>query len=312
MVFEYFIKQEINNYNCILAGEPDSTSSYLLAGCAAMYEATKENFYIKPIQSLKEKRFAWSNITLDWSLLWRCTGYFDNKETQKWFESNLLELMKKVENHIKICTGENKAVCTKFSAYPFWVYYETKWNKRKRYGDIISQLMKSRTICDNEEEIRKISIDQWGELLTSMIDCYELMTEEAYDQRDAFLLSLKRGIQYISRYMVEEKGLFINPLFTCVEGEEELSGNLLIAYTLLKASRLRLLTKKSYIKVAITLLTVIESKYFTFSHNQFYLPNANEKTKENDIRQCFSCMMAYSEYLKIRKEEKILGISNYF
>lgn len=159
-----------------------------------------------------------------------------------------------------------------YMAQPFCMEYENRFNGRKRYFEILHQFDEVRRILYDEkmglyyhayDEYKErtwadpetgLSPNFWlrsiGWFLMALTDCYELASEEIYEVKARYGELLREAVHGILPYQDKESRMFYQlPALPNHEGNyTETSGNLMVAYALLKGSRIGALLKEKYIK----------------------------------------------------------------
>lgn len=174
---------------------------------------------------------------------------------------------------------------------PFLAYYESRWNERKGYGELVILAKKTAKSCLSEEGLKENKA-VLGSFMAAMAQCYEEMTEEAYDQREVFADFLKSFTKtFQERWKLQTKG--------CSQD------SVLAAYAIIKGIRLGILHYELYGKTAKEILTAMEAEGFILKDGAVCL---GEETEENSYERAMQSMMAYGEYIKLRKERPYYGI----
>ncbi|MBD5522746.1 MAG: glycosyl hydrolase family 88 [Lachnospiraceae bacterium] len=235
-----------------------------------------------------------------------------------------------------------------YMAQPFYMEYETKYNKKGNYKDIVKQFENvQKYIYDEKKGLCYHAYDEakeqfwadkttgcspnfWlrsmGWYLMALVDVMDKMSIEIYEQyrkiQDIFKL-MHKGIM---QYQDKETKLFYQVIDRSdVEGNYlETSGSAMIAYAIIKACRLGALSKEKY---AASGMEIVESliNYKMIEEGgslhltgicsvaglgpddrperdgsvEYYL---SEKIVSDDAKGVGPFMMAYGEYLQLKKE----------
>ena len=235
-----------------------------------------------------------------------------------------------------------------YMAQPFYMEYETKFDKKEQYNDIINQFEnvqkylydKDKGLCYHACDEAKVqfwsdketgcSANFWlrsmGWYLMALVDTMDVMSIEIYEQyrklQDIFKLMLK-GILH---YQDEETGLFYQVIDRSdVEGNYlETSGSAMIGYAIMKACRMGILLKEKYEPIGTGIFeNLIENKLQEENSSMhlkgicemaglgpenrperdgsvsYYL---SEKIVDDDPKGVGPFMMAYAQYLQLKKE----------
>lgn len=157
-----------------------------------------------------------------------------------------------------------------YMAQPFYMEYETKFNNKANYNDIIGQFVNVRKyIFDDEKKLYYHALDEskvqcwadkqtgrsknfWlrsmGWYLMALIDTMEVMSIEIFEHYKTLEGLFKEGIKGILQYQDNENKLFYQVIDKGdIEGNyTETSGSTMIAYAIMKACRIGVLSKEKY------------------------------------------------------------------
>ena len=235
-----------------------------------------------------------------------------------------------------------------YMAQPFYMAYETKYNKKEKYNDIISQFEnvqkylydEEKGLCYHAYDAAKeqfwadketgCSPNFWlrsmGWYLMALVDVMDSMSIEIYEQyrklQDIFKLMIKGILQYRD----PETGLFYQVIdrSDVEENYIETSGSAMIGYAILKACRMGILLKEKYEEIGVGIVeSLIENKFKEedgvlhltgICHMAGLGPESNpardgsvayylsEKIVSDDPKGVGPFMMAYAQYLQLKKE----------
>lgn len=172
-----------------------------------------------------------------------------------------------------------------YMAQPFYMEYETKFDKKEQYNDIIRQFEnvqqylydKEKGLCYHAYDETKeqfwadketgCSPNFWlrsmGWYLMALVDTMDAMSMEIYEQyrklQDIFKLVLKG----ILSYQDQESGLFYQVIDRCDVAENylETSGSAMVGYAVIKACRMGILLKEKYAQIGMGIVdSLIENK----------------------------------------------------
>lgn len=175
---------------------------------------------------------------------------------------------------------------------PFYAEYETVYDKKEKYNDIINQFENAQKMLYDEE--RGLCCQAYEEesgtcrmdgdecafmstagYLTALVDTMESMSIEIYEQyrklQDMFKLALKGVLQYQDK----EGDVNVHAFFGSASAESAL-----IAYSILKACRMGILLKEKYVDTGMEIVEKLM-----------------EQPKQNG-----AFIMACGEYLQMKKE----------
>ncbi len=178
-----------------------------------------------------------------------------------------------------------------YMAQPFYMEYETKYNKKENYGDILTQFRNVRKYMYNPE--KKLSyhgydearVQPWadkktglspnfwlrsmGWYLMAMIDTIDNMSEEIYESYRELSAQFKEALDGILQYADKDTGLF----FQVIDHPEakgnytETSGSSMVAYSVMKAVRLDIISAEKYAKRGMDIFDSIVREKLTEDEN---------------------------------------------
>ncbi len=227
---------------------------------------------------------------------------------------------------------------------PFYTRYETELNKMQNYSDIVSQfknvhqLMRdsktglyyhgydsSRTMfwADKQTGLSKnFWLRSLGWFTVAMIDVFEYMNEQMFDERHTIMEMLKETVDSILKFQDPKSNMFYQvPNFPNKEGNYlETSGSSMIAYAILKGVRLKALPPR-YQEIGLKIFEGICNTYLTVKNDDLNLggiclvaglgPETNlrrdgsyeyymsEPVVENDAKGVGPFIMAYTEVKRL-------------
>ena len=235
-----------------------------------------------------------------------------------------------------------------YMAQPFYMEYETKYDKKEQYNDIIRQFENvQKYMYDAEKGLCYHGYDEaktqfwadketgcsasfWlrsmGWYLMALVDVMDKMSVEIYEQyrklEDIYRLVL-RGIL---KYQDKESRLFWQVVDRSdAEGNyTETSGSLMVAYSILKACRMGILLKEKYASAGMEILESIMENRLKEREGKLHLTGIchaaglgpadnpvrdgslayylSEKTGEDDPKAAGVLMMAYAQYIQLKRE----------
>mgnify|MGYP002715431894 CR=1 FL=1 len=157
-----------------------------------------------------------------------------------------------------------------YMAQPFYMEYETKYNKKENYHDITNQFLNVRKHMYNKEkglyyhgydESKKmfwankdtgLSKNFWlrsmGWYLMALVDTIDEMSDEIYEDYRALCDLFREAIKGILKYRDDETGLFRQVIDAGnIHGNyTETSGTSMVAYAIMKGTRLGILNEEKY------------------------------------------------------------------
>ena len=152
----------------------------------------------------------------------------------------------------------------------------------------------------------------------ALVDCYEIIPEESYDQFRYLGDLYKEALRGILRYQDPKSGLFYQLIDRAdLPGNYlETSGSAMVAYSILKACRLGLLQKEKYFELGEQILMALEALMFNVEKKRFHLTGIcasaglgpkeerdgspeyylGEPQRPDNKHGAAACMMAYGEW----------------
>lgn len=161
-----------------------------------------------------------------------------------------------------------------YMAQPFYLTYETRFNKMENYNDIISQIKNVRKLMFDEkkklyyhgyDESRSIfwadpktgrSKNFWlraiGWYTVALADCAEIINNQMYDEYRTITTLLKEIIDSLLTYQDPKTKMFWQVVDKAGEKGNyvETSGSAMIAYSILKGTRMGILPER-YFKIGL-------------------------------------------------------------
>ena len=168
-----------------------------------------------------------------------------------------------------------------YMAQPFYMEYETRFNKKENYNDILTQFRNVRKfLYDKNKHLYyhgydDAKIQPWadkqtgkssnfwlrsmGWLLMALTDVIGAMSKEIYEQYREYCDLLKEALDGILAYRDEKTGLFLQVIDKPqLEGNyAETSGSAMVAYTILKACADGVLDEEKYEQTGIDIFNSI-------------------------------------------------------
>lgn len=260
-------------------------------------------------------------------------------------------LMKQLKNHPRTESGNfwHKKIYPNqiwldglFMAQPFYMAVETKFGKKEGYPDIISQYKNVRkNIFNEEKELYYHAFDEsreifWADKVTglsenfwlraigwfqmSIIETMQEMPKAVYENYNDLQLIFKESIKGILKYQDSKSKLFYQVVdHPEVEGNYlETSGSAMIAASILKACRMRVLLSEKYWHIGEEILKELIDQKLVLEEGQLVLkdccavaglgPNENrrdgtveyylsEPIVDNDNKAIAALFIAYAQYI---------------
>ncbi|MGB4661638.1 MAG: glycoside hydrolase family 88 protein [Mobilitalea sp.] len=172
-----------------------------------------------------------------------------------------------------------------YMAQPFYMAYETKYNHKENYQDIINQFENVKKYMYNSEKslyyhaYDEAKIQKWadkttglspnfwlrsmGWYLMALVDTIEEMSIEVFEHYKTLEALYKEAVKGILKYQDQNCKLFYQVIDKAeIEGNYvETSGSLMVAYSIMKACRMGILQKEKYQKTGEEILErLVEEK----------------------------------------------------
>ena len=229
----------------------------------------------------------------------------------------------------------------------FYTRYETERNKLQNYSDIVNQFKNVYNIMRDKEtglyyhaydssksmfwadKETGLSQNYWlrsiGWYTVALIDVYDYMDEQMYDEWHTIKEIFKETIDSILKYQDQESKMFYQvPNFPGREKNYlETSGSCMIAYAILKGVRLKALPER-YLQIGLDIFNGVCHKYLTIKEDgdlnlggiclvaglgpeknlrrdgtyEYYM---SEPIVENDAKGVGPFIMAYTEVKRLNK-----------
>lgn len=271
----------------------------ILIGCQQLYEATKDEFYKKFIFDYVDSFVTADGMLVNYekdknSLDSIITGkilFFLYKETQEERYYKAIEyIMKKLKSQPRTKCGNfwykkiypNQIwLDSMYMVLPYYMEYETVFNKKENYNDIINQFTNVRKyIFDDKKQLYYHAYDEsrsqeWadketglsksfllrsmGWYLMSLIDTIDVMSIEIFEAYKTLEGLFKEAVKGILQYQDKNNKMFYQIIDRIdLEGNcTETTGTSMISYAILKGCRLGVLSEEKYMKCAEEMLTSV-------------------------------------------------------
>lgn len=283
--------EECFKYCCSQPKSWNYETGVMLSGAMNMYEATGEEKYFSWIESCLASLMTKEGVIADYPEDRENLGsiscgrilydMYDKTKDEK-YRKAIDFIMDKLQECPRCKCGNFRYyqedpgeawLDALYMTQPFYMEYETKYDKKEKYNDIINQFENIWKFLYNEKKelcIHDIGLKGMGRYLAALIDAMDNMSFEIYEQyrklQDAFKLTLKN---------------MLTP---------EAAGNAMISYCIMKACRMGILLKEKY---AFSGMKMME--------------NLTEEEFMGDAENAGIFMMAYAQYVMLKKEMDVNG-----
>lgn len=276
----------------------------VLLGVKALYEATQDKFYLdfimKNVAPFISKQgnilgYQFESFNLDNVNAGKILFFlYDETKEEKYRRAIETIMEKQVRVHPRTQEGNfwHKKIYPNqvwldglFMVQPFYMEYETRYNKQEHYADITNQFKNVRKyIFDEEKQLYYHAYDEsrtriwadsktgcspnfWlrsmGWYLMALVDTYDSASDQIYEHYRVLKDLLKEAVKGVLQYQDEETKLFYQLIdLPNQKGNYlETSGSIMIAYAILKGCRLDALLAEKYQHKAEEILdSIIENR----------------------------------------------------
>lgn len=285
----------------------------VLRGAYLLYKATKDNFYIEFIKNYIDqyitqdgsiKRYDKEHFNIDSINTGKILLYLYEETQDEKYKKATYVLMNQLREQprTKCNSFWHKKIYPNqiwldglYMAQPFYMAFETKFNNKKNYHDIINQFNNVKLYLYNKEKKlyyhgydeskiqpwadkeRGVSKNFWlramGWYLMAIVDTMDEMSEEIFELYKNLEFLFKEGIKGILQYQDQESKLFYQIIDKAdIENNYlETSGSAMVAYAILKGCRLKVLQKEKYQEIGENILDSILRNKLIEKENQLIL-----------------------------------------
>lgn len=229
---------ECFSFCCEQPKEWNYKTGVMLMGAKQMYEATGEEKYFSFIESCLDalitqdgeiKDYPKEDERLESISCGRILYFMYDKTKDEKYRKAIDFVRCECGNFLYLSEEPGEAWPDElYMTQPFYMEYETKYNKKEKYNDIINQFENVQEFLYNKKEVQLKSV---GRYLAALIDAMDNMSFEIYEQyrklQDYFKLTLKN-------------------MMPCQD--------ILISYCIMKACRMGVLLKEKYADSAIKMI----------------------------------------------------------
>ncbi|NLM13351.1 MAG: glycosyl hydrolase family 88 [Epulopiscium sp.] len=362
MKFKEYFDQYLRDFDNSSRPVWNYEDGIVLLGAQYLYEATKEPFYKQVIINFMERYidedgniryYDPTEYNVDKLTNGRALFFLYRETKNEKYKKALDVLMNQIKSHPRTSFGSfwHKKIYPYqvwldglYMAMPLYLEYETLFNNKENYNDIIAQFKHCRQYLFNEEkklyyhayDEKKVQIwadketglspNFWlrsvGWLLMALVDCCDIISEEAFEHYKTLEGMFKEAIKGILLYQDKETKLFYQLIdLPDVEGNYlETSGSAMVAYSILKGCRLGILQEEKYREIGEGILEGLEKEKLKMVNGKLELTDMcevaglgpkderdgsveyylSEPIVSDEKKGVGAAMMAYSEYLKLK------------
>lgn len=273
MKVEEYLGKYLDGY-CNHKRDWNDADGSLLLGVRQMYEAVEDEKYISFIESYLSSSLTEEGTINNYPQDKKCADgiscgrilYFMYDRTgEEKYRKAIEFVMDRLRKYPK------DGICTEalYKTMPFYMEYETKYEKKEKYSDIVGQFESAEKLLWNEKkDLKSMS---W--YLAALIDTMDNMSFEIYEQYRALQDAFKRTLKEVLDVSLEE------------------AESVIIGYCIIKACRMGILLKEKYAALGMEMIENLAAKDFL-----------NQKALPDDAEGVGMFLMAYGQYLQLKKE----------
>lgn len=255
----------------------------VLLGMKQMYDALGDEQYVSVIREylrdfaeaegkLRSDGFNAADVNCSKLLFF----LYDKTGDEK-YRAAIEAVMERLRENPKLLSPNPLSVETLYMVQPFYMEFETRFDKKAKYSDIIGQFEKAETLLNTGDA----GGQQIGLYLTALIDTLSGMSFEIYEKYRKLQDEFKRVLREL--YQSGEKGKGI----CCRDGAGD-AENAGIAYAVMKASRMGVLLKEKYASDGMEIVErLVENRLTDIL---------------DDSRAAGPFLCAYGQYLQLKRE----------
>ncbi len=287
MKFEKYVTSYLKNYiNAKINWNYED--GCVLMGSVMLYEATGDDFYKDFIVDYMKdfinedgtiNHFDKEQYNIDSIHTGKVLFFLYNETKEEKYRKAIDTIMDQLKSHPRTKSNNfwHKNIYPNqiwldglYMAQPFYMAYETNYNNKENYRDIINQFENTRKYLYNTDKklyyhgYDESRVQPWadketglsknfwlramGWYLMALIDTMDEMSEEIFEHYKTLEVLFKEAITGILLYQDEESNLF----FQLIDRKDiennylETSGSAMVAYAILKGCRMGVLQKEKY------------------------------------------------------------------
>lgn len=287
MKFEKYVTSYLNNYKNAKS-DWNYEDGCVLMGSVMLYKATENEFYKNFIVNYMKdfinedgtiNHFNKEQYNIDSVNTGKILFFLYNETKEEKYRKAIDTIMDQLKTHPRTKSNNfwHKNIYPNqiwldglYMAQPFYMAYETNFNNKENYIDIINQFENTRKYLYNADKqlyyhgYDESRVQPWadketglsknfwlramGWYLMALIDTMDEMSEEIFEHYKTLEGLFKEGINGILQYQDEESKLF----YQLIDRSDvknnylETSGSAMVAYAILKGCRLGILQMEKY------------------------------------------------------------------
>lgn len=336
----------------------------VLMGCKQLYEATSDSKYLDFIIDYADPlidedgtitNFEFGKHNIDGFNAGKILFIAYEKTGKEKFKKAIEFLMKNLREQPRTSEGNffHKAIYPEqvwldglYMAQPFYMEYETRFNGKENYNDILNQFRNVRKyMYDPDKKLYyhgydSAKVQPWadkqtglspnfwlrsmGWYLMALIDVIDAMSKEIYEQYRELCDIFKEALDGILQYQDKDTKLFYQVIDHAeTEGNyTETSGSAMVAYAVMKAARLEVISREKYAARGIEIFDSLVREKLREDNGTLHLCDIcwvaglgpgekrdgsveyylSEKIVSDDSKGTGPFMMAYAQKLMLEKE----------
>ncbi len=285
----------------------------VLMGCQQMLEATEDDKYYKFIVNYLQdfinedgtiNNYELGKFNIDSINAGKVLFYIYEKTGDIKYKKAIEFLMNQLRQHPRCKSGNfwHKQIYPNqiwldglYMAQPFYMEYETKFNNKEKYHDIVSQFQNVRRYLFNEKKglyyhaYDEARIQPWcnkdngcspnfwlrsmGWYLMALVDVMDHMSKEIYELYRDLEMLFKEALNGILQYQDKKTGLFYQVIdrSDIKNNYLETSGSAMIGYAIIKACRIGILSKEKYAKIGVDIVDALIELKLIAEEDDFHL-----------------------------------------
>lgn len=258
----------------------------MLLGMKQMYDALGDEQYVSLIREYlqdfaEEAGKLRSGYEEDFNIVdVNCSKllfFLHDKTGDEKYRTAIEAVMERLRENPKLLSPDPVSVEALYMVQPFYMEYETRYDKKAKYSDILRQFERPEILSNTGDVLGR----QRGLYLTALIDTLSGMSFEIYEKYRKLQDEFKRVHRELCQNGEKGKGI------CCGDGTDD-AETLRIAYAVMKACRMGVLLKEKYAPDAMEIVErLVESRLTDLL---------------NDSEAVGPFLCAYGQYLQLEGE----------
>ncbi|RDY30385.1 glycosyl hydrolase family 88 [Lachnotalea glycerini] len=295
MKFDHYVEYHLSHFENAKS-DWNYEDGCVLMGCVQLYRATGDSMYKDfIIEYMKQfinddgtiNHFEKEKYNIDSIHTGKVLFFLYDETKEEKYKNAIENLMDQLREHPRTKSGNfwHKEIYPNqiwldglYMAQPFYMEYETKFENKEHYEDIVNQFKNVRKYIYDEEKglyyhaFDEAKLQKWADKVTgkspnfwlramgwylmALIDTMDVMSKEIFEQYKALEGIFKEAVSGMLQYQDKESKLFYQLIDKGdIEGNYlETSGSSMVAYAIIKGCRLGVLSREKYQKVGEEIL----------------------------------------------------------